>query len=231
MPPSERQGGGFRAPPARLPLPSAGQPVSPPCPSPRSRAPRRRLALSPSPGPAPRTRLGTERFAPPPERGAAPRGGAGNSRGRSRGALAGSAAPPSSSPPPRPGRAAPPEWVGWGRRERRSRRRGARTPRLLLGSPGASRETRAPLLAGPRPLAVSASFAHTPPGPPGPQAFPALLLLLSSHSFRPGSCCRPPALLPAGRVCLRRCFLSHTHGARPRWLGRPLLSGPPPPPC
>lgn len=77
-------------------------------------------------------------------------------------------------------------------------------------------------LAGLRPLAVSASFAHTPPGPPEPQAFPALLLLLFTLVLRPGSSCLPPALFPPGLVLLLRLsFHTRTH-ARP--LGRPFLS-------
>lgn len=77
-------------------------------------------------------------------------------------------------------------------------------------------------LAGLRPLAVSASFAHTPPGPPEPQAFPALLLLLFTLVLRPGSSCLPPALFPPGLVLLLRLsFHTRTH-TRP--LGRPFLS-------
>lgn len=82
---------------AFLHLPPADQSVSSPLPLPRYEALCRGLAPYRQRGPAPRTLLWTERFPQQPERGAAPRGEAGNSRGLSGGALAGSAAPPSSS--------------------------------------------------------------------------------------------------------------------------------------
>lgn len=104
--------------------------------------------------------------------------------------------------------------------EPRSRRlAGSRTTRLLLESRPASWETE-PQLSGPRPLAVSASFPHTPPRPPEPQAFPALLLLLFTLALRPGSSCRLPALFPPGLVLVLRLSF-HTHTRR---LGRPLPS-------
>lgn len=88
----------------------------------------------------------------------------------------------------------------------------ARKPFGELGDP-------APQLLGSRLLAVSASFPHTPPGPPEPQAFPALLLLLFTLAVRPESSSRLPALpcsLPgessfSGSPCTR----THTYTRLP----------------
>lgn len=103
----------------------------------------------------------------------------------------------------------------------------------LLRSRPASRKPPSAPARGPRPLAVPASFPHTPPGTPGPQAFPALLLPLFKL------CCESAAAA-AVRLprCLRGDFSSsgspfthrhrHTHtrthaSARAFWL-----AGPPP---
>lgn len=113
--------------------------------------------------------------------------------------------------------------------------RGRRRP--LLRSRPASREPLSAPARGPRPLAVPASFPHTPPGPPGPQAFPALLLPLSKLRCEPAAAAvRLPRCLrgdfsSSGSPFTHRHTLAHTDthtGARARSgsLGRPLFSSP-----
>lgn len=163
----------------------------------------------------------------PPERGAVARAGAGNSRG-----LSGWRSPSGARGPafllPGPG-------GGVRRREGLAARVGGGAAaasaaelrgRRAAAPPQPPGEPRAPQRAparGPRPLAVPASFPHTPPGPPGPQAFPALLLPLSKLR------CEPAAAAVRLPRCLRGDFSSsgspfthrHTHAReRARALAR-----------
>lgn len=121
-------------------------------------------------------------------------------------------------------RAGLPEWVG-GRRVSqlqpgRGRRR-ARTTRPLLLSSLASREPPSAPARGPRPLAVSASFPHTPPGPPGPQAFPALLLLstlaAATRVLLPLACLAASGPIDSSSFSFSGSPFTHTH-ARARAL-------------
>lgn len=148
----------------------------------------------------PRSRRWPPRRSPrPPERGSMERGsmeraGAGNSRGLSWRSPSGERSPAFLLPRPgggvrhRDGLAAR---VGGGAaaancsRTAAGGKHGRRRP-LLRSHPVSREPPRAPAR-GPRPLAVLA-FLHTPPGPPGPQAFPALLLPLSKL------CCEPAAV-------------------------------------
>nr|XP_020019487.1 uncharacterized protein LOC109686550 [Castor canadensis] len=161
----------------------------------------------------PFTQCRTERFPRLPERGAAPRGGAGNSRGLSGGALAGSAVPSSSFP----GRAGALDTASADQAARVGGVAGAPRPaggeRGLrdCSSPAARRagrpsrpRSRPPPLRGLRLLP-----SHTLPGRPGPQAFPALLLPLST--FAPARVLLLPAGLAAsGASPFPRALLSHT---------------------
>lgn len=212
--------GDFRAPLAFLPLLFAERSVSSPPPLPR-RDPKPRAAATLPPGSVARPLeplLWTESSPPPPERGAAPHGGAGNSRGRSGGAEAESAAPPSTSPGRAgalgPARAGLPEWG----------RGAASAGSCCAGGRGAGR----------RCCGRAARRAERPcapaPGPPPPRG----LRLLPSHTPRaarasglPGA--PPPSLhtRPPTRVLQRPpawpCSLpgeslfsgsphTHTHG-------------------
>lgn len=130
-------------------------------------------------------------------------------------------APPSSSPG-RAGalgtvRAGLPEWVEWGKGQRSRRRAGSADDAAASHQPlGELGDPCAPV-PGPRPLAVSTSFPHTPPGPPGPQAFPALLP--SAHTpwnLGPPAACRP-------------CCLRGESSSGSPFTHAPSLAGPPHP--
>lgn len=229
---SRRERGDFRAAVAFLPLSFADRSVSSPRPPPRYGAPRRGHAPSLQPGPAPRTQLWPKLFPPPPERGAAPRAGAGNSRGLSGGTQAESAAPPSTSPGRAgvlgPARARLPEW-GRGGPRLRSRGIGGGWIAAAGREPddrGASQEPLgelgepAPPHPGPRPLAVSASLPHTPPGPPEPRPS-RRFSSFSSHSPLDPVVLLSAGLAPSGASPRSQALLKHT--STPRSLGGLLL--------
>lgn len=113
---------------------------------------------------------------------------------------------------------------GWGAAASASCSRaaaGGERGRRGRSSSAARRAASPPPPGGPRPLAVSASFPHTPPGPPGPQAFPALLLLSTLAATRlllPLACLAASGPIPLPSPS--QALLSHTHKRAP-WLAGP----------